>query len=127
MATVGYTTENLVGGVKIVTWSPLTSTNVDGTPFVCPMFADKSVQVYGTFGGATITVQGSNDSSSPTYATLADPQGNALTITLAKLEQILENTYVVRPLLSGGDGTTSITVKLLVSTPTAYDIYVADS
>ena len=127
MATITYTVENLIGGVKIVTWSPLVAANLDGTPFVCPMFADKSIQVYGTFGGATVTVQGSNDSSSPTYATLADPQGNALTITLAKIEQVLENTYVVRPLVSGADGTTSLTVKMLVSTPTAYDISVANA
>ena len=127
MSTVAYTVENLIGGVKIVTWSPLTSSNVDGTPFVCPMFSDKSVQVYGTFGGATVTVQGSNDSSSPTYATLADPQGNALTVTLAKIEQVLENTYSVRPLLSGGDGTTSITVKMMASTPTAYDVSIANA
>ena len=50
-----------------------------------------------------------------------------LTVTLAKIEQVLENTYSVRPLLSGGDGTTSITVKMMASTPTAYDVSIANA
>ena len=33
MATVGYTVENLIGGVKVVTWTPLVAANLDGTPF----------------------------------------------------------------------------------------------
>ena len=49
-----------------------------------------------------------------------DPQGNALSVQTAKITQVLENTYLVRPRVSAGDGTTSLTVKLCVSTPTNY-------
>jgi hypothetical protein len=66
-------------------------------------FADRSIQVAGTFGSATLTVQGSNDGSN--WATLNDPQGNALTVTSAKVEQILELTRYLRVTTSGGSGT----------------------
>ena len=128
MATLGYTVDNLIGGVKVVTWGPLTSTDLDGSPFVCPQWADKCIQVYGTPNGGTVTIQGSNDASgSVTYATIHDPQGNDLAFTAAGIEQVLENTYLVRPLLSGAGGSTSLTVKMLVSTPTTFDLHVANS
>ena len=127
MATVGYTVENLIGGVKVVTWTPFTSANLDGAPFVCGQWADKCVQVYGTFDSATVTMQGTNDTTGGTYATLNDPQGNALTFTVAKIEQVLENSYQVRPLVSGAGASASVTVKMLVSTPTSYDLHVPNS
>jgi hypothetical protein len=42
-------------------------------------YADRSVQVEGTFGSATITIEGSNDGTN--WETLRDPQGVALTFT----------------------------------------------
>jgi hypothetical protein len=66
-------------------------------------FADRSIQVAGTFGSATVTVQGSNDGTN--WATLNDPQGNALAVTSAKIEQILELTRYLRVTTSGGTGT----------------------
>lgn len=113
-----YTVENTHGGVRIVTWS-LTTADGTGTQLIAPMYADKSIQVYGTFGGTTVIIEGSNDSGASTFFTLNDPQGNALSLTSATGEQILENTYLVRPRLSGGAGAT-VTVKLLLSTPTEF-------
>lgn len=127
MATVGYTVENLIGGFKIVTWANLANGD-DGTPFKYPVFADRTIQVTGTFGsGGTALVEGSNFSSAPTYATLNDPQGLPLSFTSAKIEQVLENTYSIRPRVSAGDGTTSLTVRLACVTPTAYDMHIANS
>jgi hypothetical protein len=38
--------------------------------------------------------------------TLADPQGNAMSLTsAAKMETVLENTRYIRPVTSGGTGT----------------------
>jgi hypothetical protein len=73
-------------------------------------FADRSVQVEGTFGAATVTIQGSNDGTN--WETLRDPQGVALSFTSAGLKQILETTLYIRPVSSGGTGT-ALTVTLV--------------
>lgn len=100
-------------GVHKTTWDTLTTTNADGAPQSAHRFADKSIQVTGTFGaGGTLLIQGSNDGGA-TWATLADPNGNALSITAAKIETILENVQLIRPFVSAGDGTTDLDVTMV--------------
>jgi hypothetical protein len=82
----------------------------DGEPIEAVEFADRSVQVAGTFGGGAVVIEGSNDSSA--YATLTDPQGNDLSIVSAKVEMVTEVTRLIRPRVSGGAGA-SLTVSLL--------------
>jgi len=105
-------------GMILVKWEGLTKATDDtGEPFICPHFADKSVQLIGTLGAAgACTIEGSNMKDSPTYATLSDPQGNALVLTTLKIEQVLENVYLVRPSITAGDATTDLDVYLLVHT-----------
>lgn len=80
-------------------------------------FSDRVVQVLGTFGaGGNVRIQGTLDSGT-TYATLTDPQGNALDVTAAKIEQILEGVPVMRPNITAGDGTTAITVVITARRP----------
>lgn len=75
-------------------------------------YADRSVQVLGTFGaGGSVTLEGSNDGTN--FVALTDPQGNALTFTGAKLEQLQELALQVRPRVTAGDVTTDLTVILL--------------
>ena len=74
-------------------------------------YADRSVQVFGTFGGASVVIEGSNDGTN--WAVLTDPQGNDLSISSAKIEQILEVCLFLRPRISGGDGTTSLTAVVV--------------
>lgn len=98
------------GNVRLVTWTGLANGD-DGAPVEWVDFADRCVQVTGTFGsGGSVTIQGSNDGTN--WATMADPQGNALTVTSAKLEQVLELPRYVRPIVTAGDGTTSLAVTL---------------
>jgi hypothetical protein len=84
-----------------------------GDQLEMPGASDRSVQVSGTFGGATAVLQGSNDGV--TWNTLTDPQGNALSFTAGGLEAVLELTRYVRPSVSGGDGTTSVAFVLCVA------------
>lgn len=78
--------------------------------------ADRSVQVTGTFGtGGTIRIEGSNDGSN--YYPLTDPQGNNLDFTSAKIEAVSEITRYIRPRVTAGDGTTSLTVTMLLRRP----------
>lgn len=79
-----------------------------GSKLAFDEYADRSVQVHGTFGaGGAVTIEGSNDGQH--WAPLADPQGNPLVITTPKIEAILECVRFVRP-VAAGDGTTNLTV-----------------
>lgn len=97
---------------EIVTWSTMTNSGSDvGSAYENPGWADRSVQVFGTFGtGGTVLIEGSNDGSN--WATLNDAQGNALSITTAKIEEVSAVVRYIRPRISAGDGTTSLTVVL---------------
>lgn len=83
----------------------------DGAPCEMIMASDKSVQVEGTFGGATVVIQGSNDGTN--WRTLSDPSNAALSFAAAGLEAIQEHTRYIRPLSSGGTGT-SVTVTIFM-------------
>lgn len=90
----------------------------DGRREVHQDYADRSVQVSGTFGGASVDIEGSNDGSN--WSTLNDPQGNALTFSGgSRIEAILELSRYIRPKVTGGDGTTAILVSMLVRIPRA--------
>lgn len=106
------------GPIEIWQWTGLTKATDDtGDPLNKPAFADRSVQVKGTFGtGGTVIMEGSNEREvdSPTYAPLVDPQGNSISFSAAGIEQILESTYLIRPKVTAGDGTTDLTVTILV-------------
>jgi hypothetical protein len=84
----------------------------DGAPMPFSQYTDRSVQVSGTFGGASVVIEGRNAPGLP-WATLTDPQGNDLTITTAKIELVTEATVEIRPRIVGGDGSTLINVHLL--------------
>lgn len=92
---------------KRIAWAGLTASE-SGEAISLAEFADRSVQIEGTFGGASVVIEGSNDGV--TYYTLNDLQGAALSASAAKVEGIAELTYQVRPRVSGGDGTTDINV-----------------
>lgn len=102
-------------GVKLFKWENLLNGDT-GESISLPKHSDRSIQVIGTFGGGGIcTIQGTNMNTGETWATLADPQDNALIITSAKIKAILENTYKIRPNITAGDGTTNLNVYLLLT------------
>lgn len=98
-------------GVHMIQW--LTMGDADtGTSIEMPGSSDRSVQIAGTFDSATVVLQGSNDGTN--WATLTDPQGNAISKTGAAIEMITELTRYIRPVTSGGQGSTDIDVTVLV-------------
>lgn len=99
----------------VLSWTPLANGD-SGTPYGQAGFADRSIQVSGTFGvGGTVIIEGSNDGTN--YIVLTDPQGNAISKTAAAIESVSEITKFIRPRVSAGDGTTAITVSMLVRRP----------
>lgn len=97
--------------VQLITWAGLSEADSSPAPFEGPEWADRSVQIVGTFNGGTVVMEGSNDGTN--WATLTDPQGNAISKTAAGIEQIEEVTRYMRPKVSAGTGLT-INVILLV-------------
>jgi len=92
------------------TWTGLLNGDT-GAPIDWGAYADRSVQVTGTFGaGGSVQMEGSNDGSN--FVALSDLRGSALAVTSAKIEQIEDCSYQFRPNVTAGDGTTSLTVTL---------------
>jgi hypothetical protein len=88
----------------------------DGAPIKFGPFADRSVQVTGTFGtGGTIVMEGSNDGGT-TWATLKDPLGANVSFTATGLKMIGDLPYQIRPRVTAGDGTTSLSAWLMMRT-----------
>jgi hypothetical protein len=111
MATITPTPVNK-GAVIKMTWANMANGDV-GSAFPFTEWADRSVQVTGVFGATgNLRWEGSNDGGA-NYATLTDPQGNALDFTSTKIETITEICELVRPRVTSGDGTTALTVSLI--------------
>ena len=101
------------GSLLLVKWLALAAADT-GRPFACGAYPDKTVQLSGTFGGNCL-IEGTLDHDAGAYATLNDPQGNALSgIAAAKIENVLEHCYLIRP--SAGAGVVAVDVWMLLAT-----------
>jgi len=110
MSTIAPTIIDAEAQITIATWAGL-ATGDDGASIRYGGAADRTVQIVGTFGGATVTMQGSLDGTN--WASLTDVQGNAIAVTAAALESITELVRYIRPVVTGGSGV-SVTVMLLM-------------
>jgi hypothetical protein len=102
--------------VLMAVWTPLLNGDT-GAPIEAAQFADRSVQLLGTLGvGGNMILEGSNVAvpGASDWATLNDPQGNPISLNALKIEAVSEVTRWVRPRISAGDGTTSLSVYLLL-------------
>ena len=89
-----------------------------GSPVQFAKYADRCVQVTGTFGaGGSVTLEGSNNGTD--WFALSKMAGGPATFTAAGGGQILDNPLFVRPNVTAGDGTTSLTVTLCSRTGTS--------
>lgn len=110
MATATVTTEVIMQGEAILyTWT-LTQTNTDGQPITAHEYGDRTLQMTGTFGTGTFTLEGANVG---TYTVLTDPQGNGISKTAAAIEQVMEVPRYTRPNSTGSSGAESVVVTLL--------------
>ena len=106
------TIESSFSNYVIARWSPL-ALGDDATALLCSPIGDRTAQVHGTFGvGGSVRLQGSLDGTN--YFPLTDPQGNALDFVQGKIESIMELVPFIKPLVTGGDGTTSLTVTICI-------------
>jgi len=99
------------GSLYQSTWALVTAT-ADGVPFECPEWADRTVHVSGTFGGATCTIQGSNDNSN-WFSLHQAHDGSVAAFTAAGMCAILENPRYIRPNLTVAGVGATVNVILL--------------
>lgn len=103
MATITPTRGTIAVNIESLTWTGLsTADTADGLIVMGASPAIGCMQCSGTFGGATITLQGSNDGS--TYASVTDAAGNAITLSAAGLKDFSTAAAYLRPSSSGGTG-----------------------
>lgn len=102
MATL--TTNTSIAGVPRLIWETLTTAGADGPDFKVEgqRALAGCVQVIGTFGGATITLRGSNDGTN--YFTLKDLQGNDISFTATGAAEFSTSAAYISPASSGGSG-----------------------
>jgi len=104
------------GDFSIHKYKFLTVGNGDTTaPISFAEWADRSVQIIGTFGvGGNVKVEGSNDDGT-TWEPLTDYQGNVLnSITAADIVGVQEITEKMRISVTAGDGNTDLDVYVLL-------------
>lgn len=99
------------GSVILVSWA-LTTADFDGARVEWTQWSDRCFQAAGTFGGATVTIEGSNNGT--IWFPLSNAAGGATaTFTVDGGKQIIELPRFVRPNLTVVGAGATITVTLL--------------
>lgn len=108
IATVIQTTDK---GDLLVTWPDVTEADTFAAYDLEEAVSEISIQIGGTFGSATVVIQGSNDATS--YVDLMQMNGLAASALAADLFSILDRPMQIKPSTSGGSSQSS-TVTMLV-------------
>ena len=110
MATINPIVNKSVQGANSVVTAQWVLGSADtGVQVALTDWYDRSIQIAGTMGGATVVIQGSNDGVN--WVTLRDPASVALSFTATDIKQLLEMALYIRPVSSGGTGS-AITVTM---------------
>jgi hypothetical protein len=116
MAVVNGAASTLEPGASDCVWTPLLSGDT-GSWMQLAGLPDRTLEVTGTFGGAAVTMQGTNQvdpNTGPLSGSgLTDQGASAISLTAAGVKLIAEATRWVRPVVTGGDGSTSLTARVV--------------
>lgn len=106
MATIALTStdRNTANGAIVLKWEALGNAD-DGAAYVVPFKASITTQVIGTFGSATVTLQGSNDGTNWAPLQWKGKTATALSLTSAGIAEAVECPAFIRPVTTGGTGT----------------------
>lgn len=86
----------------VVRWSDLANGD-DGVAVPFGYSPERTIQVFGSFGGGTLHLEGSLEPTNPSnWKVLTDPLGNPISLTSDSIETVMENTMWIRPRLAGG-------------------------
>ncbi len=98
------------GDVLVYKW--VLEDNETGDKVEVPRHSDKTVHLFGTFGG-TVTIEGGCDPDGVAdFVTLSDTDGNLLSFTSKDCKPVVQNVYKIGP--KAGAGVGSVTVFLMM-------------
>lgn len=110
MATITPTITNPGPGLYLATWSGIaTGDTITPTTVSSVHGIASTVQFEGTFGGATVTLEASNDEAN--YHAVKDLSAIEISATTAGMYEITSGALSFAPTISGGTGD-SVTVTL---------------
>lgn len=96
------------GDAVVSSWPAMAAGDV-GEATTYSTHGDRTAQISGTFGGTTVTIEGSLDGVS--WFTLTDPTNASISVTAAALLGVTEATKYIRPRCTGGTGV-AVTVSV---------------
>lgn len=97
-------------GAEIITWTPITEADVGrGALIAGASGAIGAMQVHGTFGGATITLQGSNDGTN--FYAITSAAGDDVALSAAGIVEFSTGAAYIRPATASGSSS-SVTVTV---------------
>ena len=112
MATITPTIDSIATNISRFRWQDFNTTDTEvGVLVSGATGVIGCMQVSGTFGGATVTLQGSTDNSD--FRTLLDLSGNPITFTSAGIRDFSTAAPYVRPIATGGTGD-NVSVTIIV-------------
>lgn len=111
MAEIAFTKPDSGPYYKVYTWTGVTQADTFKAVKLERAVHAYSMQVSGTFGGATVALHGSMDGV--TYAALDDVDGTPIGATAAGIVSARDLALWVKPVASGGAGQ-SLTVSIMV-------------
>ncbi len=108
---------------RLIAWTGLKQID-SGQAVDMSLFSDKTIHAFGTWGGATMTLYGSSDPrvitdqnagtlfgvKTASWVITEDSGGANIAFTSDDLSEIIEDPLYLLPVMSGGDGTTNISV-----------------
>ena len=97
---------------SIISWD--LKANETGAIFELYKYKPISVTVDGTFGGASVIIEGNNSTNEIMFP-LNDPNGYVLDFHVPKIEAILEDCARIRARVDGGNASTNLKVNILIS------------
>ena len=101
MATISPNTDGPISTAKVVNWTGIATGDTINAYSIPEEFgAIGCAQITGTFGGATVTVEVSNDGT--TWFTLLDLQGAPISATANDFADFSTAAIYIRPVISGG-------------------------
>lgn len=111
MAEVSYVISTTDKGDLLLTWSSVTEADTFQQYELSEVVSEISCHITGTFGGATVVIQGGNVSSE--MLDLLQIDGSATSTTAADIFSLLDRPLYIQPSASGGSSQ-SVDVYMLV-------------
>jgi hypothetical protein len=115
MPVIGLTRTIIQGGLEVITWANMANGDTgDPVLILGQAGAVGCLQAEGSFGGGTLTLQGSNIAGGAgAYRNVKDGAGNGLSLTAPDMEDFSTAAAYISPALAGGSAG-SVTVSVVV-------------